>query len=92
MIPFYENRLKALRFELINAEDAKKPDEDHIKFIKETIKDVKKKKAEEKKTVKELGIKLYEKWLEIKEIRKKQDYDCSTVDLKVREYDLQGGK
>ena len=43
MIPFYENRLKALRMELLNAEDAKKVDDDHVKFLKESIKDIKKK-------------------------------------------------
>jgi hypothetical protein len=92
MIPFYESRLSSLRSELFKAEDSKRSDHDHVRFLKNSIKDIKSKRNSEKKNTKELGIKLYEKWLELKEIRKKQDFESTTVDLKVKEFDLPNGK
>lgn len=76
----------------MKAESQKKIDHDHIKFLKASIRDIKRKKFQEKKIVKELGIKLYEKWLELKQVRKKQDYETSTVELKVKEFELQNRK
>lgn len=92
MIPFYETRLASLKSELFKAEDSKRADPDHVKFLNNSIKDVKSKRNNEKKMTKELGIKLYEKWLELKEIRQKQDFESTTVDLKIREFDLPNGK
>lgn len=92
MVPFYENRLKALRQEQIRSEDSRNVDENHLKFLNATIKDIKKKRNKEKKLIKELGIKLYEKWLELKDIRGNQDFESTTVDLKAKEFDLPNGR
>ena len=92
MIPFYKGRLHELEKDVQKAEEAKKVDTAQIKFLKASIKDIRRKRNEEKKKVKKLGIQLYEKWIELKKIRKDQDFQSTTVELKAREYDLPGRK
>ena len=42
MVPFYQNRIVSLKEELNRTEKAKKIDEDHIRFLKASLKDVRK--------------------------------------------------
>ena len=46
----------------------------------------------EKKTIKELGGKIYRTWKELKQIRKDQGFKSTSVKLKVTEHELENGK
>lgn len=92
MIPFYDNRIESLKDEIYRAEGAKKVDEDHIAFLKATLNDVRKKKSKEKNLIKDLGFKLYNAWVELRQIREKQDFESTSVHLTAHETPLPNGK
>jgi hypothetical protein len=88
LIPFYIERLKFMEDERYkrNREGTFIPGED-TEFLLKNISETDRKLQQEKLEVQGMAEKLYQKWLEIKELRKKNQYASTNLRLKVHKSD-----
>ena len=84
LIPFYMQRLKFMEDEhhKMNREHGLASDED-AEFLKRNIEETQRKLELEKKEIQDLADKLYRKWKDVKELRKKNQYMSTPWKLKV---------
>jgi len=89
MIPFYLQRLNFINEELISVNNP--PSENDRKFLNQVYNEVNEKFKNERSVLNDLANKIYDTWVEIKDVRSKQGYRSTPLMLKVHKVESQDG-